>query len=184
MKHGKRLLIGTLFLIIFLVNMTAPASAYSVKGFYWHSGHATMHKDSSIPSTWATSFNNAANAWTNAGTIFYYSWAAASDNILYYTPLSNNSILATTHYDATGDVYNSFYIEFNSNKAWSTASNGESGKFDVESVAAHEFGHGLGLGHSIALYATMFESTAAGEISKRSLHKDDIDGIKSIYRGL
>ncbi|AKJ39345.1 matrixin family metalloprotease [Methanosarcina barkeri] len=182
MKQGKRLLIGMLLLIIFLVNMATPVSAYSVKGFYWHSGYATMHKDSSIPSTWTTSLNNAASAWTNAGADFYYSWVAASDNILYYTPLSNNSILATTYYDATGDVFNRFYIEFNSNKAWSTASNGESGKFDVQSVTTHEFGHGLGLGHSIVAWSTtMIQGTATGDIWKRSLHSDDINGIKSIY---
>lgn len=181
MKCSKKLLIGTLLLTVLLVNLASPASAYALKGFYWHSGHATMHKDSSIPSSWATPFNNAANAWNNAGADFYYSWAVASNNVLYYTPLSNNSILATTYYDYNGDEFESFYVEFNSNKAWSTASGGEVGKFDVQSIATHEFGHGLGLGHSAVGEATMVSGYTTNAIWKRSLHSDDINGIKAIY---
>lgn len=181
MKYCKRTLIGMLLLTVLMVNMAAPASAYVYNGYYWHSGSATMHKDSSIPSTWTTPFSDAASAWNNAGADFSYSWVSTSNNILYYTPLSNNSILATTHSTHSGDEFLRFYTEFNSNKAWSTAANGESGKFDVQSVATHEFGHSLGLNHSTVSLATMVSGYTTNAIWKRSLHSDDIAGINSIY---
>jgi hypothetical protein len=45
----------------------------------------------------------------------------------------------------------------------------------------HEFGHGVGLGHSTSTTATMFKDTASGTVSKRSLEQDDKNGIIAIY---
>lgn len=54
-------------------------------------------------------------------------------------------------------------------------------QIDLESVAAHEFGHVAGLGHSSVPQATMYYAISFGDDSKRSLHSDDIDGICTIY---
>lgn len=67
---------------------------------------------------------------------------------------------------------------------WSTASGGESGKYDVQSVATHEFGHWLtlyDLYDSTDSEKTMYEWTASNEIKKRTLDSDDIAGINYIY---
>src|SRR5690349_4701294 len=47
----------------------------------------------------------------------------------------------------TGEIVES-EIYFNSVFNWSVAANGESGRYDLESIALHETGHLLGLGHS------------------------------------
>lgn len=52
--------------------------------------------------------------------------------------------------------------------------------FDVESVAVHEIGHLLGLGHSQDQNAIMFPSIGPGQ-KKVNLGQDDIAGIRALY---
>jgi hypothetical protein len=53
---------------------------------------------------------------------------------------------------------------------------------DLQNTLTHEVGHFLGLDHPPnASEATMFGTAPAGEIKKRSLEQDDIDGICAIY---
>jgi hypothetical protein len=55
------------------------------------------------------------------------------------------------------------------------------GHMDIQGVAAHEFGHALGLFHSTDPNATMF-ATAVGSMEQaRSIESDDIAGVQSIY---
>lgn len=54
------------------------------------------------------------------------------------------------------------------------------GALDVETVALHEIGHLLGLGHSSIKEAIMFPTISAGVT--KDLHQDDIEGIKALYK--
>ncbi len=70
----------------------------------------------------------------------------------------------------------------NYNFTWSDS--GQSGRMDVQNIAAHEFGHNLCLNDIYDSYAseyTMYGYSGYGETKKRSLHQDDIDGIRYIY---
>jgi len=51
---------------------------------------------------------------------------------------------------------------------------------DLQSVACHEYGHALGLGHTTSSGATM-TAFSNGGVGDRSIAPDDIAGIKSIY---
>ena len=88
-------------------------------------------------------------------------------------------------------------IFFNSSIPWSVAPAGESGRFDLETIALHEMGHMLGLGHSalgetelrasggrrvIAAGAVMFPiASAAGSVDLRVLQPDDEAGAGDLY---
>jgi Matrixin len=107
--------------------------------------------------------------------------------------------LAATNYlvDArTGEILESD-IFFNAAFPWSVAEGGEPDRYDLQSIATHEAGHVLGLGHSalgetevesggarrlLAAAAVMFPiAYSAGDISSRTLQPDDIAGVSDIY---
>lgn len=96
----------------------------------------------------------------------------------------------------TGELVESD-IFLNSIFDWSVAEAGVTGRFDVESIAEHEIGHLLGLGHSalgetelaengrrrvLGKRAVMFPiAYPAGNIEDRTPEADDIAGIGDVY---
>ena len=106
--------------------------------------------------------------------------------------------LAATSY--TIDVVSGTLLEadvfFNAAFPWSVAPAGQAGRFDLETIATHEIGHLLGLGHSalgeteitgsgrrvLSAGAVMFPiAFAPGNIDGRRLQPDDIAGASDIY---
>ena len=96
----------------------------------------------------------------------------------------------------TGEIVESD-VFFNSIFTWSTSAAGEAGRFDLQSVAVHEIGHFVGLGHSalgeteirpeggrrvLASGAVMFPiSLGRGVTTDRTLQPDDIAGVSDLY---
>lgn len=71
-------------------------------------------------------------------------------------------------------------VLFNGNDHQFTTS-GVVGRFDVQSVAAHELGHLLGFDHSALGGATMFPYVSTTVIAQRSLSLDDQNAMRNAY---
>jgi hypothetical protein len=87
-------------------------------------------------------------------------------------------------------------VFFNAAFPWSVATAGQPGRFDLETIATHEIGHLLGLGHSalgetemvgtgrrvLSAGAVMFPiAFSPGNIDGRRLRPDDIAGASDVY---
>lgn len=73
-------------------------------------------------------------------------------------------------------------IEFNESFTYTNTDDITAIDVDVENTLTHEIGHFLGLDHEDTIEdATMYSMAPLGEIKKRDLHQDDIDGICAIY---
>ncbi|XP_065878854.1 metalloendoproteinase 3-MMP-like [Euphorbia lathyris] len=68
-------------------------------------------------------------------------------------------------------------FHYDGDEKWSVGA--RQGSFDLETVAVHEIGHLLGLGHSSVKAAIMYPSIASG--LTKGLHSDDIQGIRALY---
>ncbi|XP_039048773.1 metalloendoproteinase 1-like [Hibiscus syriacus] len=83
------------------------------------------------------------------------------------------------------DMAHAFYPErgdLHFNAVWNwTYNQPASNQIDLESIGVHELGHVLGLNHSQVKDTVMFPKYDPGTI-KRKLNKDDIDGLKALYK--
>jgi hypothetical protein len=105
------------------------------------------------------------------------------ENIVTFGVLGADTLAqnAFWYYTATGEIVDSD-IEVNSIYAWST--NGSAGTYDLQNVCTHEFGHSLSLAdlyNAADSEKTMYYMAGVEETKKRTLHRDDINGIAYLY---
>ncbi|KAJ9683511.1 hypothetical protein PVL29_019192 [Vitis rotundifolia] len=70
-------------------------------------------------------------------------------------------------------------FHFDGDETWAIGAVANS--IDLQTVATHEIGHLLGLGHSSVEAAIMYPSISRG--ATKGLNQDDIDGIRALYTG-
>jgi len=103
-------------------------------------------------------------------------------NLVVFRNASSGSAIATTYWWSSGsNIIDADVVFWDGAFRFYAGSTGCSGGFYIEDIAAHEFGHVLGLGHSALPSATMYPSTAACDMRNRTLDPDDIAGATALY---
>jgi len=179
------------------------SSAYSVKTYKWKSfpilyaistDNLTVGVDLAAAKTAVV---NAFNAWDNeerpAGNLFMEAknGETPSLTVRWGNIDGKNKTLGLTEntFNVKTKVIISSRMTFDSADTWkvfpSFDCKSQGSEFDIESVAAHEVGHVIGLLHppntkkNTAL--TLYAFTSAGETLKRTLDKGDKSGVAKIY---
>ena len=99
----------------------------------------------------------------------------------HWTDDPNTIALTTTTFSSTTGQIIDADIELNAYLFNFSTDETASGDHDLMNTAVHEIGHLLGLDHTAVRNATMFLTAEAGEISKRTLHCDDVQAIAFKY---
>ena len=103
-------------------------------------------------------------------------------NLVVFRNASSGSAIATTYWWSSGShIIDADIVFWDGAFQFFAGSTGCSNGFYIEDIAAHEFGHALGLGHSTSPAATMYPSTASCDMRNRTLDADDIAGVLALY---
>ena len=126
---------------------------------------------------------NQANLGDGGGNFdfFFAGRATAPGNSNHNIASAVNSCGGGTLAYVQSPISNGWRMRFCENRTWSDGPSGPGGgRFDLQGVGCHEFGHALGLGHTNVNGSTMVGSTPNG-MNQRSLGPDDIAGLHCIY---
>jgi hypothetical protein len=187
--------LGVAFAAIVLL-FSARLRAYTLSGPTWRQRPVTYSVNPSNLDLPTTAIDPAvqagANVWaTQSSASFSFSFAGDSAqtttgydglNLVVLRNASSGSAIATTYWWSSGsNIIDADVVFWDGAFRFYAGSTGCSGGFYIEDIAAHEFGHVLGLGHSTLPGATMYPSTAACDMRNRTLDPDDIAGVMALY---
>ena len=131
--------------------------------------------------TW-TQQSNADFRFSYAGPTGANSVGYDGQNNVFFRNESSGSTIAAAYwwwYNTTGEIVEAD-IKFYDTHTFFTGTSGCGSGYYIEDIAAHEFGHALGLNHS-GSGTTMASSTSNCNTSLRTLSQDDIDAVEANY---
>ncbi len=132
-----------------------------------------------------------AAVWQQQSGAFRFAYAGPSTlavtgndaiNLVLFRNASSGSAIATAYWWSSGSrIIDADIVFWDAAFRFFAGSSGCAGGFYIEDIAAHEFGHALGLGHSTSSAATMYPSAASCDTGLRALDGDDIAGVRALY---
>jgi uncharacterized repeat protein (TIGR01451 family) len=195
MKILRMMLLGASFIVLSIASLHAYAF-YAKWGsspvrFYINPVNRDVSQAAAI-----TAIQAGANYWvdqTNASIAFQYEGTSTAtawvkddrQNNVFFRNEDGNALATTYSLWTSADILlDSDIIFWDLEITWYTGTTGcgaISNSVYIEDVAAHEFGHLLGLSHTTVVGATMYPSVAFCSQINRTLASDDIAGIEFLY---
>lgn len=178
-----------------LTVLAGNPTAYTLSGPKWPQPQTPYYVNSGnldLPGSAADAAVRAgADTWLTQATAFRFIYAGPSTqttntndgiNLILFRNASSGSAIATTYWWSSGSrIIDADIVFWDGAFRFFAGANGCSGGFYIEDIAAHEFGHALGLGHSATAGATMYPSASTCDSSVRALDADDISGVRALY---
>jgi hypothetical protein len=175
--------------------LSGSAGAFMVSGPAWPQSQTPYLVNSAnldLPGAAADAAVRAgADTWLQQAGAFRFIYSGASSqttntndqiNLVLFRNASNGSAIATTYWWSMGSqIIDADIVFWDEAFKFFAGTSGCSGGFYIEDIAAHEFGHALGLGHSSLPEATMYPSVSSCNAGNRTLDADDIAGVRSLY---
>lgn len=126
--------------------------------------------------------SNAAFAFAYAGPTTASTVAYDRTNNVFFRNESSGSTIAVCYYWYSGSqLLDADIMFYDGAFRFFTGTSGCSSGMYIEDVAAHEFGHALGLGHTSVSNATMYPSIPYCNQERRHLDPDDVAGVEALY---
>jgi hypothetical protein len=176
--------------------MSIRAKAYVLNGPVWP-GHSTTYvintTNLDLPDDAVESAVRAgADTWAlQTGGAFTFTFTGRSTqttngfdgtNLVVFRNASSGSAIATTYWWSSGStIVDADIVFWDGGFQFFAGTTGCSNGFYIEDIAAHEFGHALGLGHSASPAATMYPTVSSCATGNRVLDADDIAGVVALY---
>lgn len=183
-KILKTLIPVIVFTLLLLATSLSMAYAYTLYRAKWRTNQTGLDYDH-LSSSWKSVVGSSRTTWNNAG----------ADMEIYYSTISQNDVnvdnFGQTPWAGRVLIYEYWLgrwyfsqVDMQINTYYTNATYGSilptSSRYDGQSIATHELGHLVGLDHSY-YPTTMYYQASPGTTWMRSLHSDDIAGIKAIY---
>jgi Matrixin len=189
-------------LVIALASMVLVSDitrAYLLSGHYWgkssvnyyiNPSNGDMSQQAAISTLQAAAANWSEQTTANihlvyAGTTSGSSLTNNGKNEVFFRNTSNGSMAGATYFwwGADGKLLDADTVYYDGGFKFFPGSSGCTGGEYLEDIATHEFGHSIGLGHSLLTSATMYPSLYSCSQIWRSLSADDITAVQKAYTG-
>jgi len=132
-----------------------------------------------------------AGVWQQQSGAFSFEYGGASSqtavvndriNLVVFRNDASGNAIATTYWYTNGTrIIDADIVFWDGAFRFFAGTSGCDGGFYIDDIAAHEFGHALGLLHSESSAATMYPSASACDTDLRTLDPDDIAGVRALY---
>jgi predicted Zn-dependent protease len=150
--RGKRFLVSA-FAVVFSLSFFASSAFAHYLSYKWEDKTTAVKFDTYFNDTWKNAMQNAMNSWNAVDSNVPFSFTAdgnSSENDFYHVTDQDRNDIAwmtpTTYWSWFSTYLSATDITYNLKYSFTVGA--ETGKWDIESVTAHELGHALGLAHN------------------------------------